>query len=241
MLFRSDDDFEQPPPRPDQFVYVAPPDFGGAPEPVRFSVAAEPEGPETGSNGPPTRGLWNRLLGWWRPSEEEERRQEIRHELERREQKQLRRRQRFFAAMIPELRKTGVRRVYCRYDGGNDEGFAWLDSVEMQDGERIAAAALPPRLRDARFFDRLRAARVLRQSNMIYDNPRFDIGSLPDPQKLDHIFRDLCNEWATMLVGEGFGTGEYSMYGAFTVDLETRAITDDRSADPIVENIRIAT
>jgi len=74
---------------------------------------------------------------------------------------------------------------------------------------------------------------------MIHENS--DIGSLPDPKKLDHILFDLCNEWASMLLGEGFGTGEYSMYGAFTVDLETCAITDDRDADPIVENISIAT
>jgi hypothetical protein len=50
----------------------------------------------------------------------------------------------------------------------------------------------------------------------------------------------LCDEWASMLRGDGFGTGEYSMYGAFTVDLETCAIIDDRNADPIVENIRIS-
>jgi hypothetical protein len=118
-----DDDFEPPPPRPDQFVYIPPPDFGGASAPVRFSVVAEPDETATGSNGPPTRSIWNRLLGWWRPSKEEERRR----------------------------------------------------------------------------------------------------------------------GWASMLLGEGFGTGEYSMYGAFTVDLETCAITDNRNADPIVENIQIAT
>lgn len=33
-----DDDFEPPPPRADQFVYIPPPDFGGASAPVRFSV-----------------------------------------------------------------------------------------------------------------------------------------------------------------------------------------------------------
>ena len=37
-----DDDYEPPPPRADQFVYLSPPEFGGAPEPVGFSVA-EPQ------------------------------------------------------------------------------------------------------------------------------------------------------------------------------------------------------
>jgi hypothetical protein len=35
-----DDDSEPPPPRPDQFVYLAPPQFGGAREPFRFSIMA---------------------------------------------------------------------------------------------------------------------------------------------------------------------------------------------------------
>jgi hypothetical protein len=76
---------------------------------------------------------------------------------------------------------------------------------------------------------------------MIYETSSFSIGSLPDRQKLDHILQDLCNEWASMLLGDSYGTGEYSMYGAFAVDLEACTITDDRAADPIVENIQIAT
>jgi hypothetical protein len=50
----------------------------------------------------------------------------------------------------------------------------------------------------------------------------------------------LCDEWATMLLGSGYGTGEYSMYGAFTVDLEACTISDDPDADPVVQNIEIA-
>jgi hypothetical protein len=57
----------------------------------------------------------------------------------------------------------------------------------------------------------------------------------------DHIHHWLCNEWAAMLLGDSYGTGEYSMYGAFTVDLEACTIADDPHADPIVENISIAT
>jgi hypothetical protein len=40
----------------------------------------------------------------------------------------------------------------------------------------------------------------------------------------------LPEEWAALLLGEGFGTGPFSMYGAFTVDLETLTIHDDRDA-----------
>jgi hypothetical protein len=50
----------------------------------------------------------------------------------------------------------------------------------------------------------------------------------------------LCSEWASMLLGDSYGTGEYSMYGAFTVDLVGCTITDDRDAEPVVQNIEIA-
>jgi hypothetical protein len=234
-----DDDFEPPPPRADQFVYIPPPEFGGAPEPVRFSLAPRPDEPE--SDARPARSIWDRLQNWWRASQKDGRRREIERAVEKQQRKHLRRRQRFFAAVIPALQKTGARRMCCRYDGGNDEGFVWLDCMEMRDGERIVAAAVPRRLLDVRFPDQLRAARVLRRSNMIYETPSFDIGSLPDRQKLDQILQALCNEWASMLLGDSYGTGEYSMYGAFVVDLEACTITDDRAADPIVENIQIAT
>jgi hypothetical protein len=228
-----DDDFEPPPPRADQFIYIPPLEFGGAPEPVRFSLAPRPDEPR--SDAQPAWSIWDRLQDWWRASEEETRRREIEQAVEKRRRKHLRRRQRFFAAVIPALQKTGARRIRCRYDGGNDEGFVWLDSIEMRDGERIAAAEVPQRLLDVRFPDQLR------RSKMIYETSSFSIGSLPDRQKLDHILQDLCNEWALMLLGDSYGTGEYSMYGAFAVDLEACTITDDRAADPIVENIQIAT
>ncbi len=38
------DDYEPPAPRPDQFVYLPPPDLGGPREPVTFSIAP-PESP----------------------------------------------------------------------------------------------------------------------------------------------------------------------------------------------------
>ena len=33
-------------------------------------------------------------------------------------------------------------------------------------------------------------------------------------------------------LGNGYGTREYSMYGAFVVDLDACTIVDDRNADP---------
>jgi hypothetical protein len=56
-----------------------------------------------------------------------------------------------------------------------------------------------------------------------------------------HFGLSLSTEWASLLLGQSFGTGEYLMYGAFTVDLESCTITDDPNADPVVSNIEIAT
>ena len=41
-----DDEYESPPPRADEFMYLPPPEFGGAAEPVRFFVAEPRQGAE---------------------------------------------------------------------------------------------------------------------------------------------------------------------------------------------------
>jgi hypothetical protein len=124
----------------------------------------------------------------------------------------------FFALVIPELEKAGVRRAYCRYDGGYDEEFAWADYFELQDGGRIGPNDLATRLQGARLPDRLYAAEGTRRQ--AFQQTEMD------------IVNRLCSEWAALLMGEGFGTGEFSMYGAFTADLETRMVTDNRVPDP---------
>jgi hypothetical protein len=205
-----DDDTEPAPPRPDQFVYIPPPQFGGAREPVRFSVAA-----------------FTGAIQSSEPQQPRNRLEEIRRE---RERSHTLRRQRLFAVVIPALRAIGARRAYCRYDGGNDEGFCWFDSIEMEDGGRITAAGLVERARDAQLLDKLYATEVMRPSDAISDQQRLD----------DFVRYDLCDEWASMLLGDGYGTGAYSMYRAFKVDPDACTITDDPGADPIVENIEIA-
>jgi len=194
-----DDEYEPPPPRADEFMYLPPPKFGGAVEPVRFSVA---EGGELA------------------PVPGEPPRDRPRHEALRR---------RTFAFAVPELRKAGVQRLYCRYDGGNDEGFAWLDRAEMTDGGWLDAGAISERLFDDGLLDRIYTAGIMHPS------------SLSSREHLREFLDDwLADEWTSMLLGFGYGTGRYSMYGAFTVDLETCTITDDRNADPVVKNIEIA-
>ena len=49
----------------------------------------------------------------------------------------------------------------------------------------------------------------------------------------------LAIESAALLLGQGYGTGPYWLYGAFTIDLDACTILDDRQAEPIVENIQL--
>ncbi len=239
---------EPAPPRADQFQYLTPPEFGGAPEPVHFSlepITPQPEPPPPVEPPPPFRhippapappqgrSILDILLGWLRRAPSPQPTTAVRATLvvQRPGRDPAQRRQQLFAIAIPELRNAGVRRAYCRYDGGHDEGFAWPVRFDMQDGGRLSPRELAERLRGAGLLDRLYAANVV-------DRP---MGPSPDQERDDVVLGWLCDEWASLLLGDGYGTGEYSMYGAFTVDLHACTITDDRNADPIVGNIHIAT
>jgi hypothetical protein len=239
-----EDDSEPEPPRADQFVYIPPPEFGGAREPVRFSVvppdlSLEPNEPHRpaereppAQTEPPGRSILDRLLGRLRlPAAQQRSQGAYQEERKRQERAQDQRRLQLFAVMVPALREIGGRRAYCRYDGGNDEGFAWLDSIEMRDGTRINADSVAQRLGDIQVQDKLCAANIMKRAHGVSDRE----------QLKDFVRYWLCSEWASMLLGNSFGTGEYSMYGAFIVDLEACTVNDDPRADPVVENIRIAT
>jgi len=49
-------------------------------------------------------------------------------------------------ALLLALKAAGVVKVYCQYDGGNDEGFAWVEHAELVTGERLDLIALGQRL-----------------------------------------------------------------------------------------------
>jgi len=244
-----DDGSAPPPPRVDQFVYMAASEIGGERGPVRFDVpgqAAAPEQPAQPSPAAPAGpdqerrgGFWGvlqRLLGPQRPASAPSPAQAAHRQKRERAQSEWGKRwERTCAIMIPALQQIGGRQVYCRYDGGNDEGFAWFDSLALRDNLRIDLDAVARRLYDSQVHETLRAAGVELEDT-------FKLGGSDGPSEqgvLKSFVELLCNDWATLLLGRGYGTGEYSMFGAFTVDLEARTITDDPRADPVVQNISI--
>jgi hypothetical protein len=224
-------------PRADQFEYMLPaPEFQGVIEPARFSIVpieATEDGTDIAQSRPAPKGIMGlfRRLG---SSADHSPARPI-SGVERARQAKLKREREarcMFSISVPALRAIGIKHVHCRYDGGNDEGFAWLDRLEKADGTHFPADQLGPRLREMQVYEKLCDARILaRREGISTDQQAAEL--------LNFTRETLVQEWAYLLLGTHFGTGEYVMYGAFTVDLEACTITDDPQADPIVENIQI--
>ncbi len=124
------------------------------------------------------------------------------------------------AALTRRLTELGAVKAYIRFDGGNDEGFGWFDSCLFADGSS----------RDAdRIAEGLKPGGAIEELAAIYPGAV----SVDLRETLD----DLASDWAARLLGEGFGTGEYVMYGAAWVDLQTGLIEDDPDPAPVVQNI----
>jgi hypothetical protein len=220
-----DDDTELPPPRADQFVYMTAAEYLGQPATGNFSIQPPPPLPVLSmldrvrgfiglSGSPRDQNQWL----------EESMRKQLEHE--------QRSRQLLFSITVPALRDLGARRVYCRVDGGNDEGFSWLDQYETREGNRLDVEALATQLHEKGFYDKLEGAGFKHHTRASTD------ASKKSALK-DVIVARLVNEWAWVLLGS-FGGGEYLMYGAFTVDLEECTVTDDPRAVPLVQHITIA-
>ncbi|UFZ02577.1 hypothetical protein LQG66_25275 [Bradyrhizobium ontarionense] len=238
-----EDGSEPAPPRASDFVYLPSPEFGGVKEPVQFSLDAPAEvaapapadegTPPFVSGEPPRRSILDRLFRRWSPAASQQRRdRKFERQFHRAKLEHQRRSQLLLSTMIPPLRAAGARRAYCRYDGGNDEGFSWLDHYESERGNRIDLNVLAERLFEMNVHDRLRDAGFGLLTATSKDQKLAELRGFASGWLVD--------DWATRLFGGSFGTGEYSMFGAFWVDLETCTITDDPNAEPAVQNITIA-
>lgn len=229
---------EPPQPRDDGFFYVPAAQISARFSILPFSAADEPEPPLAVELVKPVqverRSILDRLFGRRRSEEREQ--QQHKRILDSMHQQRLQQKQRgqqLFAVLVPALRSLGVRWAYCRYDGGSDEGFSWLDHYQTQAGERIDLDVLVKRLHEMGVHGKLCAAGF--EAHMR--------GVTPD-QKMSDIkgFLNgwLADHWAWILLGPSYGTGEHSLYGAFTVDLDECSITDDSNALPVAKDIESA-
>jgi len=193
-----DEDYDPFLAAPDAFQYLPAPDLGGPKGPVR--VAVHPSQAGKIDNGPTA---YERFSG---------RKEHVDEWAIKAEAEAAR-----FAVAMTEL---GAARAYIRYDGGNDEGFAWFDHCVMKDGSK----------RDA---DDLAAA--LERAGLTPGMQTWG-GRSPTRNALDDL---VAGMWAVQLLGQGYGTGEYVMYGALWVDLESGIATDDPNPAPVVKNITL--
>lgn len=132
------------------------------------------------------------------------------------------------AAFLPALSAAGVARCTLTYDGGNDEGFAVLEACKAADGAQIAPDSLA---QNARFMAEVEPYIRAQQEagHQAIFRPQ---GPPPELNDLvaDYITYELPVVLISLLLGRGYGTGEYMLYGRAELDLGAQTITDDPSA-----------
>jgi hypothetical protein len=123
---------------------------------------------------------------------------------------------------LEALLALGATQFRVRYDGGFDEGFAHSEYVIL--GERHRRATdVADKLAKTEFVTRVRSAAAHRKYGLF-------AADLADKLVARYAIDELAHELASKLLGEGYGTGEYQLYGAFTAELQTGEINDDPAA-----------
>lgn len=130
-------------------------------------------------------------------------------------------------AFLPALKNSGIRRLHLSYDGGNDEGFGTFERGEDENGQSIAVSAL---LENSAFLNEI--APFVTDRYEQNQHPVFRPGAAPDVTRMigDYLEHELPVILVSLLLGRGYGTGEYELYGRAVADLNTMTITDDPQA-----------
>jgi hypothetical protein len=131
-------------------------------------------------------------------------------------------------AFIPALRNAGITSCLVSYDGGSDEGFARFESLTHKDGTIIELDDL---LGAPGFLAAVTPFVIAQRAANKHPVYRGKDGALaPKDMAKDHLDFSVPTILVSRLIGNGFGTGEYQLYGRARVDLETMTITDDPKA-----------
>jgi hypothetical protein len=210
----------------DRFTYVEPWEanvsvlhFSHTPRPVSERKAAADAGPERNAApdpGPARRpGIIARIFGAKAPAGLKPRAkieigspewmENFRAEQKRKAEEALER----VAVWAAAFRSAGVRQVLMRYNGGNDEGFSEFEALVMADGSRLTE-------QDPTTGDFVRVA-------MATAGVKVDLGGFAN-----YGYLDIFDDAAVALLGPGYGTGPYEMFGAITIDCEACTITDEK-------------
>jgi hypothetical protein len=134
------------------------------------------------------------------------------------------------AAVYAMLRSIGLMQFEVRYDGGHDEGFAHADGGRTADGMRRPIDAIIADLSTQENVNTLRMALGQTLAEQRHRSVNEYYAKLSPEKLFKLVLDDLSDEMAACLLGQGYGTGEYSMYGAFTADLSSGTLSDEESA-----------
>jgi hypothetical protein len=129
--------------------------------------------------------------------------------------------------MFDALRAAGATGFRVHYDGGYDEGFSHPDAVLFANGELRAAGDVVASIASPALVAQIRAAAA--KGSMWGDTTTMYERST-EAEAVAYALDELSGELAVKLLGEGFGTGEYQLYGAFTADFATGRIVDHEDA-----------
>jgi len=122
------------------------------------------------------------------------------------------------------LRAAGATTFRIAYDGGYDEGFSHPETITIN-GKPTDPAAVVKQITTPALVTALREE---------YKKQKWSAESAAtsaDAEIVRDAFDMLAYEIASVLLGDGFGTGEYQLYGALTADLKTGQVTDDENAE----------
>jgi hypothetical protein len=131
-------------------------------------------------------------------------------------------------AWISEIRRTLVELDYAtlivRYDGGCDEGFAYFHRAQRADG----SAASPDEV----------AKQLLATPFAVHAEPKAGLHGLPQvggayvpddcspAERIGFLMDEFAHHAASKLLGEGYGTGEYTLRGWFRLELDSGRAVD---------------
>lgn len=119
--------------------------------------------------------------------------------------------------VLQQLREVGVTQLGVRYDGGSDEGFAHFGEAKTLTGLQ-SRAQLVDHLKEGSLGEK-------RERNAYFFPPEHQ-AQLSRADWTKDAFELLAFELAALLLGQGFGTGEFSIEGRFIADLQTNTLTD---------------
>jgi hypothetical protein len=127
-------------------------------------------------------------------------------------------------AVYDALVGAGATQFLVKYDGGYDEGFSHPAAARFGEQEH-SIEAVAKQLANPKLVKRLVEAAG---GSSAWGNASEMYAKASEHEAVRYGLEELAHELASRLLGDGFGTGEYQLYGEFTADLKTGKITDHK-------------